>query len=116
MPVAPDGSALPYARDQGGGDPLAALLGGQAPAASMGGQAPSAPMGGDGPDSGEFAKSMLELIDEWRQVETDEEDLLMIEQISTMVQKLLARNSKEAMDAMQGKLSPRMLAQSYGQG
>lgn len=84
MPMDPMGGALPYAGDAGG------------------------------QDSGAFAKSMLELIDEWRQVETDDEDLLMIEQISTMVQKLLARNSKEAMDAMQGKLSPRIMAQAYG--
>lgn len=113
MPVALDGSPLPYAAgDVGSADPMAALMGG----AGAGAAADPMAMAGGGQDSGEFAREMLSLIDEWRQVETDDEDLLMIEQISTMVQKLLARNSKEAMDAMQGKLSPRMLAQAYGQG
>lgn len=89
------GGALPYAGEQGG-------------------MASGAPMGGNGPDSGEFARSMLDLINEWRQVEQDDEDLLLIEKISTMVQQLLARNQKESMDAMQGKLSPRLMSQAYG--
>lgn len=84
MPVGPDGAALPYAGEEGG------------------------------QSSEDFARSMLELINEWRQVETDEEDLLQIEQLSTLVQKLLARNQKESLDAMQGKLSPRMMSQAYG--
>jgi hypothetical protein len=74
------------------------------------------PYASDGGDSEDFARSMLELINEWRQVESDEEDLLMIEQVSTLVQKLLARNQKESLEAMQGKLSPRMMSQAYGGG
>jgi hypothetical protein len=84
------------------------------PVDPMGGQLPYAGEEG-GQDSGDFARSMLDLINEWRQVEADEEDLLMIEQVSTLVQKLLARNQKESLDAMSGKLSPRLMAQAYGQ-
>lgn len=83
MPVDPMGGALPYAGEEGG------------------------------QSSEDFARSMLELINEWRQVESDEQDLLEIEKISTMLQNLLARNAKEAMDAMGGKLSPRLMASAY---
>ena len=84
------------------------------PMAGAGMPAEMPPAEGGGGSSEDFARSMLDLINEWRQVEADEEDLLMLEQVSTLVQKLLTRNSKEAMDAMQGKLSPRMMAQAYG--
>jgi len=130
MPVSPFGTGLPYAdqsqgmmggdpyadqgqgmggQDMGGGDAMAAIM-----AAMQGGGAPEG-AGGSQPESADFARSMLELINEWRQVETDEEDLLAIEKISTLVQMLLTRNAKEGMDAMQGKLSPRLLGQAYGQ-
>lgn len=89
-------------------DPMAML-------GAMGAGQGAAPAGdGAAPDSEEFARSVLDLINEWRMVEQDDEDLLMIEQISSLVQKLLARNAKEARDAMGGKLSPRLMSQAYG--
>src|SRR3989304_967675 len=118
MPLSPTGMPLPYAQGDpsadvgfggavgGGNEALAALLGAggaSALAADQGGGPPEG-AGGAQPESADFAKSMLELINEWRQVETDEEDLLAIEKISTLVQMLLTRNAKAGMDAMQGKL------------
>lgn len=78
---------------------------------AMGG-APPPPESGD-PE--EFARSILDLLNEWRNAEQDEEDLLLIEKISTDVQKLLARNAKEVDQMMSGKLAPKLLAQAYGQ-
>ena len=72
-------------------------------------------MGAPAPENpSEMYSALRDLLNEIRQIEQDEEDLMALEKIGTLVQGLLARNAKEATDAMAGKLSPRMLAQAYG--
>ncbi len=44
----------------------------------------------------------------------DEEDKLGFSKILQMLQKYMADEQRESTDAMQGKMSPRLLAQSYG--
>ena len=111
MPVGPNGEALPYPGEQGGGLPseLAALLGG--------GEAPGQPLAGNEAapqDAAGYVQSILDMVNEWRQAEQDPEDLLVLEKISTLLQQISTSRAKEAQDAMQGKLSPRILAQAYG--
>ena len=78
--------------------------------AAMGGMPPQ----GGGEQPSEMYVALRDLLNEIRMNEQDEQDLLDLEKIGTIVQGLLARNQKEAQDAMQGKLSPRMLSQAYG--
>jgi len=65
-------------------------------------------------DAEDYVQAMLDMIASWRQAESDPEDLLVLEKISTLLQQISTGRAKEASDAMQGKLSPRILAQSYG--
>ena len=82
VPIAPDGSPLPYA-DQG---------------ASL----------------DEILRSALDLFQEARQAADSDQDMLVIENITTQIQKLLAQNEKEEQDALGGKLSTRILKRAYG--
>jgi hypothetical protein len=81
----------------------------------LGGPSGAVPPSLPGPASPEAVlRSMLELANVYRQVEQDDEDLQEMEQVTTRLQGLLARNSKEADAAAAGKLSPRLLRQAYG--
>jgi hypothetical protein len=102
MPIAPDGTQLPYPEDFGaaGADPLMALLGG-------GGAPPAEP---DVPQTPEgILREILRLFGEYRQVEKDDEDLLAAEQATTLIQRLLAANQKAADGMMGGTMSPRAM-------
>ena len=68
---------------------------------------PEQPSGGGSPS--EVLRQILQLCDQYRQVEQDDIDLLEIEKISTQVQNLLANQAKEQDDLLQGKASPRAL-------
>lgn len=96
---------------QGGGEnPLAALLGGGGDPALQGGMQD----GAEPQDSEGYVQAILDMISQWRQDEQDPQDLLVLEKISTLLQGITTGRAKEAQDAMQGKLSPRILAQSVG--
>ena len=87
MPIAPDGTPLPYANEQIPPE-LAALLGG--------GQAePEEPE--DGPS---ILRQILDLAARYAQVEDDDQDLLQIEKARTLIQQLLAAQQKEMDDAL----------------
>jgi hypothetical protein len=102
VPIAPDGTPLPYPDQGGGGLPpeLMALLGG-------GGQPPSeeesAPELPSGPDA---IRQMIELAGSYQSSEQDEEDLLAIEKARTILQQLLAKQQKEQDGLLQGKATP----------
>lgn len=83
---------------------LAALLGG-------GGQAPEDSMPSDPAD---ILREMLNLANQYREVETDEEDLHNIEKATTILQSILAAQQKESDGMMSGKVSPRGLRRAYG--
>ena len=113
MPIGPNGEALPYPEEMGEAPPgLAGLLGG-----GMGGPPDQIQVAGPAPAEEEEAPSapsdilrdMLALAQQFRDGEEDDEDLLQIEKVTTLIQQLLANNQKEADGMMQGKMSPRGL-------
>lgn len=76
----------------------------------QGGGAPAPPeQQSSGGSPSEVLRQILQLCDQYRQVEQDDIDLLEIEKISTQVQNLLANQQKEQDDLLQGKASPRAL-------
>lgn len=79
-----------------------------------GGPDPSGQSQGD--DTSAIIKEMLGLLDEYKQTEQDEQDLLLAEKIGTQLQQLLAQNQKQLDDAMTGKISPKLLRKQYPQG
>jgi hypothetical protein len=94
---------------------LQAMLGGLGP----GGPPPSGPPGpdpsmmGGPPDQGggeddpiSILQQMLDLADNYGQVEPDDEDKLLMEKARTLLQQLLAKDQKDQDGLMQGKLSP----------
>lgn len=94
----------------GGQDPMAAiagLMGGQGPA-------PTGPGGQAGGSTVDILRQMLDLGKQYLDVEQDEEDILTMTKVLQLLQGYLASEQKEQQDAMQGKLSPKLLAQSYG--
>jgi hypothetical protein len=99
--IAPDQGAPP---DQGVPPELAALLGGG------GDPAEAEPAPSDPPD---ILRQMLELASDYRSVEEDDEDLLSIEKVTTLIQQLLAKQQKEADGMLQGKASPRAMRRAY---
>lgn len=100
---------------QGGMPPeLASLLGGAAPPPGDPGMMPPE----QGPEGGEstidILNQMLDLAKLYMEVDEDEEDKMTMAKVLTMLQGYLAAEQRESQDAMQGKLSPKLLAQSYG--
>jgi hypothetical protein len=65
-------------------------------------------------DPSDLLRQILDLAAQYRDVEPDEEDKLAIEQATTLIQKLLAKQQKDADGMMQGKLSPSGLRRTYG--
>ncbi len=97
----PDAGAGPAG---GGGDPMAAMMGGQ-----------GGPAGNEGPSEGEpglsaSAKFDRILADARELASSDgnfsEADKLILEQITTLLQKLKATNEKQVGQAIAGKMSP----------
>lgn len=81
MPIGPFGEPLPYPEDQ--------------------------QQSGGGP--AEIIRAMLQSADQYRQVETDDEDLLAMEKARTLLQQLLANQQKQQDELVQGKASPQAL-------
>lgn len=91
--------------------------------AQMGGppDAGGPPPGGPDDESTEqgaidILKQMLELADQYRGVEPDEEDKASMEQARTLLQNLLAKDQKEKDGLLQGKASPGALRRVLGTG
>lgn len=95
-PAQPDASVPPE---------LMAMLGG--------GGADEQDMAPDSSDPADLLRQMLELAADYGEVEPDEEDKLAIEQVRTLLQKLLARNQKESDQALSGQSNPRTLRKAY---
>lgn len=68
----------------------------------------------DGGSSLDLIRQALDAVRGYAQQENDEQNVLAAEQITTLLQKLLANEQKEQDDAMAGKASPRLLRQAYG--
>lgn len=91
------------------------LMGGAPPGPMMGGPPPEMmggpPPGGEEPpaDVGELLQNMLDLADAYRQQEDSQQNLMLIEQARTLIQKILANEEKMSDDLMQGKTSPAAL-------
>lgn len=82
-----------------------------------GGMPPDSPDQGDGAtDPLELYKAMKELLREAIDVEHDQEDVLALEKISTLVQQLIANNQKLQDQAMSGAMDPKMMRKAYGSG
>lgn len=64
-------------------------------------------------DPEEMLKQMLDLADEYKTSESDEEDVLAIEKVSTLIQQLLAKQQKERDGLAQGKMTPSAVRRSY---
>ena len=110
MPIGPNGEALPYPEDEaamGDGVPpgLEGLLGGPPESIQVSPPEEEGPSG----DPAGILRDILDLCREYQNVEQDDEDLLQIEKVTTLLQQLLANNQKEADGMMQGKMSPRGL-------
>lgn len=67
-----------------------------------------------GGDPSEILRNILAEIDRYRQAEQDDEDLLQIEKVSTLVQQILANQQKDVDSAMGGKLSPKLMRRAQG--
>ena len=75
-------------------------------------------MEAQGPEQGgestiDILNQMLDLAKLYMEVDEDEEDKLTMAKVLQMLQGYLAAEQKEQQDAMQGKISPKLLAQSY---
>lgn len=107
MPIGPNGEALPYPDEAPpgfGGMPFGVGGPPESIQVSPGGgeeEAPSAPA--------DLLRDMLDLAAQYREGEDDDEDLLQIEKVTTLIQQLLANNQKESDQMIQGKMSPRGL-------
>lgn len=93
----PDGSVLPlpYGDEDDEGEPLDELA-----------AADRSPE--------ELLREMLRLAGEYRTVERDDEDLLAIERVTTLVQQLLAAQQKERDGLLSGGLNPRAIRRLVG--
>ena len=77
---------------------------------------PPEDQGGGEDNPVEILKQMLELADQYRGVEPDEEDKASMEQARTLLQQLLAKDQKEKDGLLQGKASPGALRRVLGSG
>ena len=91
---------------------LASLLGGAAPPPGMMPPEQGAPEGGE--STIDILNQMLDLAKLYMEVDEDEEDKMTMAKVLSILQGYLAAEQRESQDAMQGKLSPKLLAQSYG--
>jgi hypothetical protein len=100
LPLGPNGEQLPYP-EQAPPDLMAMLGGGSA-------EEPEPPA-----DPSELLREMLSLASAYRDSEEDDEDLLVIEKVGTLIQQLLANQQKESDGMLQGKSSPRAMRRAY---
>jgi hypothetical protein len=86
------------------------------PAPPPGGPAPplAGPPGDLQGSPSEILQGMLELADQYRQVERDHKDLLDMEKVRTLLQQILAAQANEQDQMMQGKATPRAMRRAYG--
>lgn len=79
----------------------------------MGGAGAGAPMQPEqeagGGSASDILRSILDLADAYRQQEKTEQNILMMEQARTLIQKILANEEADGESLMQGKISPRAL-------
>lgn len=81
-----------------------------------GGMPPEMPDEGGASDPLELYKAMKELLREAIDIESDQEDILALEKIATLVQQLLANNQKMQDQAMSGAMDPKMMRKAYSGG
>jgi hypothetical protein len=72
-------------------------------------EAPSGPVS-------DLLRQILDLADEYRGQEESDQNLLLVEQLRTIAQKILANEEKEDEGLMQGKLSPGAVRRAVGPG
>lgn len=79
---------------------------------------PGPPPSPEGPEpAGDTVEAIRQMIDmgmSYLDSEDDEQEKLQMSKILQMLQDFLAREQKEADEAMQGKMSPRLLRNAYG--
>lgn len=73
-----------------------------------------ADQGGQGSSDVDILRQMLDLADQYRQAGQDEEDLLIVEQARTLIQKLLAKEQTQRDGLMSGKADPAALRRFAG--
>lgn len=78
-------------------------------AAAIQGGAPDAGASPSGGDPVQLLSDALDTLQQYMQVEPDEEDKAVAAQCITQLQKLKAKDQSEADGAMQGKTTPRMV-------
>lgn len=67
------------------------------------------------PEQGvDILREMISLASAYAEVEQDDEDLLAIEKVRTLIQQLLARNQKESDQLLSGQMNPRALRKAVG--
>lgn len=93
------------------------MMGGPLPPPDMMG-GPPPPEGGPpaAPEAGrasDILKTILALAQQYADQENSQQNILLIEQLRTLCQKILAEEEKEAHDLMQGKVSPKAML-TYG--
>lgn len=59
-------------------------------------------------------KEIISLVRSYAEQEDDEENILVAEKITTMLQQILAAEQKDADSMMAGKVSPKALRKAYG--
>jgi len=94
---------------------MAAISGGGAPAGPPV-TAPGGPSEAPEPsgDTSDYARQIVELVQQALRVEEDDLEKQKYVKLLQIAQDILATEQKEAQDAMQGKVSPRLLSKAYG--
>lgn len=98
MPIAPDGTPLPYDQPMMGGDP-SMMAPGDAEAVSS---------------ATEILEQILDLADSYRQQEESQQNLLLVEKLRTLAQQILANEEKEMDGMFSGKVSPAAIRRFSG--
>jgi hypothetical protein len=78
------------------------------------GAPPEAPPPEQGGDVSAILNQILDLAGQYRDQEQDQGNLLLVEQLRTIAQKILANEQKMADDLMQGKASPQAIRRYAG--
>lgn len=86
----------------------------------MGGAPPEQPFSeepaGQADDGAAKIKEIISLVRSYADQEDDEENVLVAEKITTMLQQILANEQKDVEGMMQGKVSPKALRKAYASG
>lgn len=106
MPIAPDGSPLPYPGDPGGGQQFPETI-------QVGGGDPVAPTAGGGPE--DKIRQIIEMSSQILGADgLDDVEKQFIAQMAVLAQKLLAARQKEKDGLLSGKASPSALRTGLG--